>query len=59
LAVEKKFFLGERVNAELRVEFANVLNRMRVAVAITWTTIPTMFLDSTPTTRISVFGRFD
>jgi hypothetical protein len=30
LAVEKKFFLGERVNADLRVEFDNVLNRMRV-----------------------------
>jgi Carboxypeptidase regulatory-like domain/TonB dependent receptor-like, beta-barrel len=30
LAVGKKFFLGERVNAELRVEFDNVLNRMRV-----------------------------
>jgi len=30
LAVGKKFFLGERVKAELRVEFDNVLNRMRV-----------------------------
>lgn len=30
LGVSKRFFLGERVNAELRVEFENVLNRMRV-----------------------------
>ena len=30
MAVGKKFFLGERVNAELRVEFDNVLNRMGV-----------------------------
>ena len=30
MAVGKKFFLGERVNADLRVEFDNVLNRMRV-----------------------------
>jgi hypothetical protein len=30
LAVRKKFFLGEKVNAELREEFDNVLNRMRV-----------------------------
>jgi len=30
LAVSKKFSLGERVNTELRVEFDNVLNRMRV-----------------------------
>jgi hypothetical protein len=54
LAVRKKFFLGEKVNAELRVEFDNVLNRMRVVAAITWSTIPTMFLDSTPTTLISI-----
>jgi len=30
LGVSKRFFLGERVTAELRVEFDNVLNRMRV-----------------------------
>jgi len=30
LGLSKRFFLGERVNAELRVEFDNVLNRMRV-----------------------------
>ncbi|MCU1308063.1 MAG: Oar protein [Acidobacteriaceae bacterium] len=30
LAVSKKFSLGERVKTELRVEFDNVLNRMRV-----------------------------
>jgi len=30
LAVGKKLFLGERVNAQLRVEFDNVFNRMRV-----------------------------
>lgn len=30
LAVTKNFFLGERVRTELRVEFDNVLNRMRV-----------------------------
>ena len=30
LGISKRFFLGERVNAELRVEFDNVLNRMRV-----------------------------
>ncbi len=30
LAVAKKFSLGERVKTELRVEFDNVLNRMRV-----------------------------
>jgi len=30
LGVSKRFFLGERVRAELRVEFENVLNRMRV-----------------------------
>jgi len=33
LAVGKKFFLGEKVNAELRAEFDNVLNRMRVCGA--------------------------
>lgn len=30
LGLSKRFFLGERVRAELRVEFDNVLNRMRV-----------------------------
>jgi len=30
LGLSKRFFLGERVKAELRVEFDNVLNRMRV-----------------------------
>jgi hypothetical protein len=30
LALAKRFFFGERVNAELRVEFFNVLNRMQV-----------------------------
>jgi hypothetical protein len=30
LGVSKRFFLSERVNAEFRVEFDNVLNRMRV-----------------------------
>jgi hypothetical protein len=30
LGVSKRFFLSEKVNAELRVEFDNVLNRMRV-----------------------------
>ena len=30
LGLAKRFFLGERVKAELRVEFDNVLNRMRV-----------------------------
>lgn len=28
--LEKKFFFGERVNAELRMEFFNVLNRMQI-----------------------------
>ncbi len=30
IALTKKFFFGERVTAELRMEFFNVLNRMRV-----------------------------
>jgi hypothetical protein len=30
LGVSKRFFLGERVKAELRMEFDNVLNRFRV-----------------------------
>jgi hypothetical protein len=30
LELGKRFFLGERVRAELRVEFDNVHNRMRV-----------------------------
>jgi hypothetical protein len=30
VGVSKRFFLGEKVKAELRVEFDNVLNRMRV-----------------------------
>jgi hypothetical protein len=28
--LKKKFFFGERITAELAVEFANVLNRMQV-----------------------------
>ena len=30
IALAKRFFFGERVNAELRIEFFNVLNRMQV-----------------------------
>ena len=30
LALAKRFYFGERVNAELRMEFYNILNRMRV-----------------------------
>ncbi len=30
LTLAKKFFLGERVSAELRMEYYNVLNRMRI-----------------------------
>ena len=30
LALAKRFFFGERVNAELRIEFFNVLNRMQI-----------------------------
>lgn len=33
LGLTKRFFLGERVNAELRVDFDNVLNRMQVCGA--------------------------
>src|SRR4029077_13737137 len=29
-ALAKKFFFGERVNAELRMEYANILNRMQI-----------------------------
>ena len=35
LALAKRFFFGERVTAELRIEFYNVLNRMQVCGADT------------------------
>jgi hypothetical protein len=40
LALAKKFFLGERVGAELRMEFYNVLNRMQPGNCLASRTAP-------------------